>query len=241
MFLKEIMMKTLKRILSMMIIVGLIFSFPAASLAENADHAGYEEADSAGNRLAVREIDPRSLKVPRLGNKPGGSPEPAQEEALYGPDEMVRVSILLEKPSVLDAGFSLQKIAAGPEGRKYRDELIAGQERIAEQISDTVPGVGKLDIKWHLTLAENMISANIPYGAVSCSVRRTVVDQHYLIVVANENGLHDLFDLLDDASDRMGGIITRYHKTDLFSFCFTVHSSYSTLTASMIFLAWART
>ena len=166
MFLKEIMMKTLKRILSMMIIVGLIFSFPAASLAENADHAGYEEADSAGNRLAVREIDPRSLKVPRLGNKPGGSPEPAQEEALYGPDEMVRVSILLEKPSVLDAGFSLQKIAAGPKSREYRDGLIAGQERIAEQISDTVPGVGKLDIKWHLTLAENMISANIPYGAV---------------------------------------------------------------------------
>lgn len=80
---------------------------------------------------------------------------------------MVRVSIVLSDPSTLDKGFSASDIASGSKkAMKYRDKLESKQDKMAKTISKKALDGQSLDVVWNLTLATNIISANVQYGQI---------------------------------------------------------------------------
>ena len=82
----------------------------------------------------------------------------------YLPNEMVRVSIFLENKSTIQAGFSTESIAANSQAMAYRADLKDQQDEITAAIEKKLGD--KLDVVWNLTLAANIVSANVKYGQI---------------------------------------------------------------------------
>ncbi len=95
------------------------------------------------------------------------SEEFGQEEPLYADTEVVRVSIVLEAPSTIEQGYATKGIATNRAATRYRTELETEQRSMAKTISQEVLGGETLDVVWNLTLAANIISANVPYGKIA--------------------------------------------------------------------------
>ncbi|OLA31218.1 MAG: hypothetical protein BHW33_03575 [Firmicutes bacterium CAG:137_57_8] len=91
---------------------------------------------------------------------------PAEESPKQEPDEndMVRVSVVLEKAPVLDKGYATMGLASNQSAQAYRESLIADQQAVTNRISTAIGS--KLDVAWNLTLAGNIISANVRYGDI---------------------------------------------------------------------------
>ena len=96
--------------------------------------------------------------------------------------DMVRVSIFLEEDSTIGAGFSTESIAANSEAMAYRAELKNVQAEITAAIERKLGQ--KLDVVWNLTLAANLISANVKYGQIKeieqvAGVREVLIETPY--------------------------------------------------------------
>ena len=110
-----------RRILSVVLVLTLIGSVlvPAASAAPD---------KSAGNQveeLTLTPIDPGELESHKLGEDVKADSDDAEKHA---PDDVVRVSIVLEKAPTLEAGFKSAGIANNSKAKAYREGLRA-QER----------------------------------------------------------------------------------------------------------------
>jgi len=97
--------------------------------------------------------------------------------------EIVRVSIILNKASTLKAGFGSIGIAENQAASTYRDSLKQEQNNLVKQIERATGS--KLDVVWNLTLAANMISANVRYGDIAAiralpGVKSVVLENQYL-------------------------------------------------------------
>ena len=144
------------RLLSLLLIaamcVGLVL--PAGAVGQSdAQSLVYEQVDNS----AVSAV-PAGLKA-----------APEQEEAPeYAANDLVRVSIVLEAPSTLEmacaAGISPESISGNVNAASYREKLEQQQKTMAQTISAQALQGDKLDVVWNLTLAANIISANVPYG-----------------------------------------------------------------------------
>ena len=88
------------------------------------------------------------------------------EPKTYGDDETVRVTIVLEESSTVEAGYDIDTIATDPGAIAYRDVLEAQQRAVAQRIEAEVLGGKELDVVWNLTLAANAISAYVEYGYI---------------------------------------------------------------------------
>ena len=88
-----------------------------------------------------------------------------EEEPLYADTDMVRVSIVLNKAATLEL-FPTADIAANDGAMQYRDQLQKDQEIVVERIESQVLKGESLDVVWNLTLAANIISANVLYGLI---------------------------------------------------------------------------
>ena len=88
------------------------------------------------------------------------------ESADRDPNEMVRVSIVLEKPSAVQAGYATMGIASDRKAMAYRAELLATQQRMEKTISAQALKGRPLDVVWNMTLVGNIISAWVPYGSL---------------------------------------------------------------------------
>ena len=100
------------------------------------------------------------------------------------PTDMVRVSIVLEDAPTMKAGYSTDDIAVNRDARAYDLELQRHQQEMADVISVQALGGRELDVVWNLTLATNIISANIPWGKLNAvkaveGVRDVVVECRY--------------------------------------------------------------
>lgn len=82
----------------------------------------------------------------------------------YTDSSIVRVSIFLEDDSTIDAGFAIAGIAEDSAAIAYREQLEKTQEQVAADIESVISGA--LDVKWNLTLAANLISANVEYSDI---------------------------------------------------------------------------
>ena len=92
--------------------------------------------------------------------------EPALSEGLgmeeHAANELVRVSIELDTPSVFDAGYSMDAVAANVDAVAYRDGLKAAQARVRGQIEEAIGA--PLKVKHSMTLLLNVLSAEVRYG-----------------------------------------------------------------------------
>ena len=116
-------------------------------------------ADEAGKSLNFWKTDINANPRPDYDR-------PAVEELNIPDDQVVRVSIVLEDESTIDAGYDIDTLAVDPDAIAYRDELRAEQETVEEKIEKQVLKGKDLDVVWNLTLAANLISANVEYGQI---------------------------------------------------------------------------
>lgn len=87
-----------------------------------------------------------------------------EEDLGYADDDEVRVSIVLEDASTINAGFDIDSIAVDSKAVAYRDSLKVKQQEIAKDIEKATKE--DLDVVHNLTLAANIISANVKYGQI---------------------------------------------------------------------------
>ena len=163
-----------KHILSLLLAAAMLFALVCPALADNED----AEAPSGQYTVTLEKIDaqPRGLGAPTF--------ELAEEKEPYGPNDNVRVSIVLEQAPAIKAGFSKRNIGSNASVQSYRDSLRLVQDSVAQKISTDVLGGAKLDVVWNLTLAANIISANVPYGKIEAikavpGVKDVIVEMQY--------------------------------------------------------------
>ena len=106
-----------------------------------------------------------------------------KDTVLYADDEIVRVSIVLSKLPTLQAGFSTQSVAENASAMSYRAGLKNDQAAVTARIESALGQ--KLDVVWNLTLAANLISANVEYGQIEDianvpGVQEVVLETRYL-------------------------------------------------------------
>ena len=111
-------------------------------------------------------------------------------EAEYAATDVVRVSIILEKASTIKAGFSTTDIAVNQAAVTYRENLKKDQTTVINRIEQATKS--DLDVVWNLTLAANIVSANVQYGQIKTienlpGVKSVVIENQYLPSKA-ENG-----------------------------------------------------
>ena len=116
------MSKTWKRMLSLLLAVVMMLSLGVTGFADDGEEettaetpeenevlAPEEEAVEDNSELEMTEISPDKLNVPKLGLEEGEEDSeeliPMDEEDL---NQVVRVSIFLEAPSTIGAGFSTE-------------------------------------------------------------------------------------------------------------------------------------
>ena len=105
----------------------------------------------------------------------------------------VRVSIVLKDAPVLERGFSSRGIASNKKAMQYRASLQQKQAAVADKISASVLGGKTLNVKWNLTLAANIISAEVPGSAIAAiaalpDVAEVAVERQYEPAVVSKGG-----------------------------------------------------
>ena len=115
------------------------------------------------------------------GLVPNGQTE-VTDGSEYADTDMVRVSIVLSRSSTIEAGYSVMDIGSNQSAIKYRDSLKLDQANMIHQIERTTNT--DLDVVWKLTLAANIISANVPYGQIGAieklpGVKAVVLENQY--------------------------------------------------------------
>ena len=113
--------------------------------------------------------------------------------AATDPDERVRVTIHLEKAPTIGAGFEMSGITTDSRAMLYREELCAEQDRLEKTIERRILGGKQLDVVWNLTLAANLISANVRRGDIARiaeldGVRSVAVENCYAPDVVSVGG-----------------------------------------------------
>ena len=117
-------------------------------------------APTGGTQLEFTQVDNRVVSA-RIAQNAFSQPE---EEPSYLPTDLVRVSILLDGKSTLEAGYPTGDVAENAAAMSYRQGLARRQTGMAAAISTEALDGEPLDVVWNLTLAANLISANVPYG-----------------------------------------------------------------------------
>lgn len=140
--------------------------------------------------VTITKIDNDALEA-RLEQPIVTEPE---EEAPYGATDVVRVSILLEKESTLAAGFSTAEIGQNAAAMAYRETLKADQEALSARISRAVGE--ELQVHWNMTLAANIISADLQYGQIETvkaipGVKDVVLETRYSPAVVDRQEAAD--------------------------------------------------
>ena len=135
----------------------------------------YAEPDDEDQDVSyVQDVDPSTLNIHYLGEDIG---EDIKTEPDYADDQVVRVSIKLEKPATLDI-YSAEDVADNNEAMAYRAQLQSEQDIIAKDIEARING--DLDVEWNLTLAANIISANVEFGDVDVIRRVSGVEEVFV-------------------------------------------------------------
>ncbi len=143
----------LKRLLSWVLVVVLCLGtvLPAAAAGTSSDY-----------KVTFEQVDNSAVSA-----KPSGLETVVEKEQppLYEDTEVVRVSIVLSDKSTIETVGTTENLDTNVKARRYRSELAAKQTARTNAISSAIGG--ELDVVWNLTLAANMISANVEYGQIA--------------------------------------------------------------------------
>ncbi|MBQ6116938.1 MAG: S8 family serine peptidase [Oscillospiraceae bacterium] len=152
------MRKTWRKLLSVLLALSMIVSMTVTGYA-----VGNDNRATKANGLELQDLDPSKLNVKRVGEitedeEPGGETLPYQ----FG--DIVRVSIALEGAATLEK-YSAKGVAHNPGAVAYRASLKHQQEVVTARIEKAIGR--SIEVKWNLTLAMNVISANVRYGDIA--------------------------------------------------------------------------
>lgn len=171
-----------KRLASWILVFAMIFSLAVPAFA----------AESDGSKsLSFEKVDNDTVSV-KLPMKDGNSFESLSTPE-YAPTDMVCVSIVLDAPSTLEKGFSAAQVASADAGAmRYRASLQSKQESMEKTISKKALGGKDLDVVWNLTLAANIISANVAYGDIEkieavSGVKQVLIETRYEACVTSSD------------------------------------------------------
>ena len=178
---------TLKRAMAVLLALVMTLSLVTPSWA-----AGRSTVATRGenNGITWEKVD--NINLPTKENA-----AVADETQQYADTDVVRVSIVLSDPSTLEKGFSAADIAAGSrQAMKYRDKLESKQGKMAKTISKKALDGQALDVVWNLTLATNIISANVQYGQIEKienvkGVKQVLIETRYEPCVVKESETTD--------------------------------------------------
>jgi lactocepin len=178
----------MKRALSVLLALVLSLSLVTPTWA-----AAKTPASGTGNGLTWEKIDNRSTDL-RLDKN--NAEKVAQDTPEYADTDVVRVSIVLKDASTLAKGYSSEDIATNSAAMKYRQKLESKQEKMAKTISKKALGGEALDVVWNLTLAANIISANVEYGQIEkiekiSGVEAVLIETRYEPCVVKDNETTD--------------------------------------------------
>ena len=168
---KHLFNRLLSLVLAAVMVLGMV---PAVSAAP------------AGLRWKKSDVDVSWDKADRLTG------DEIHPQTAHKPTEMVRVSIVLEDAPTLKAGYSTLGIGSNADAMAYDLQLQKAQKDMAQVISAQALGGKKLDVVWNLTLASNIISANVPYGKIEAiktiaGVEDVVLERKYETTEAQKN------------------------------------------------------
>ena len=165
-----------KRVLPLFLVVALLMGLAVPGVAaESSDDQSLRFQKVEGQMQASAELEPMV------------EPETRSD---YADTDRVRVSIVLEEKSTLDAGFSTLNIAENQEAMTYRQHLRDGQEVMTAKIGRAIGE--DLRVVWNLTLAANIISADVAYGDLDAirglaGVQEVILEARYApCVLADE-------------------------------------------------------
>ena len=178
---------TLKRAMAVLLALVMTLSLVTPSWA-----AGRSTVATRGenNGITWEKVD--NINLPTKENA-----AVADETQQYADTDVVRVSIVLSDPSTLEKGFTAADIAAGSrQAMKYRDKLESKQGKMAKSISKKALDGQALDVVWNLTLATNIISANVQYGQIEKienvkGVKQVLIETRYEPCVVKESETTD--------------------------------------------------
>ncbi len=131
----------------------------------------------ASTSLSFKKVAPNgSLLLGKVDS------ESIVQEPIHADTDMVRVSIVLEQASTIEAGYSTGDIASNNAAMTYRASLKKNQDAVAAAISKKTGTT--LNVVWNLTLAANIISANVMYGDIAAisevaGVKQVVLENSY--------------------------------------------------------------
>ena len=163
-----------KRLLCMMLIFALVAGNVLPTMA-----IGTNEKSTSNTNISFTRVDNGEVAA---GLTPNGKTEITDEEE-YAATDVVRVSIVLDKASTIDAGYSTMDIASNQAAMNYREGLKKDQTDMVYRIERTIKS--DLDVVWNLTLTANIISANVQYGQIKAieklpGVQCVVLENQYV-------------------------------------------------------------
>lgn len=147
---KELFMRAISLMLAAILCMGLLAPASTAVPAEGTTRLEFTQVD---NGAVSAPITPAEFTQ-------------AEDASPYQATDVVRVSILLDGKSTLEAGYSTLGIAENASAMSYRRNLARRQEAMVDAISAEALEGEPLDVVWNLTLAANLVSANVPYGKI---------------------------------------------------------------------------
>ena len=154
-----------KKLLALLLVLSMVCAWIVPA---NAQGSGIRFTQVSNDRVSANLI--------------GKDPVQLEREPQYADNEIVRVSIFLDRAGVLGAGFSVENLAANEAAMAYRAELEEHQLTMVEKIEKVTKE--ELDVAWNLTLATNLISANVKFGQIAdiekiAGVREVVIETFY--------------------------------------------------------------
>ncbi len=157
--------KMCKRILSLVMVFAMLVAYAVPTHAASVTNVRIEKADDVGSLVSKKDPVSNEEGTPRYDSK-----------------DIVRVSIILDEKSTIDQGYATKDIALNSSAMRYRTELKVKQDQMTRKIS-AVTGQD-LDVVWNLTLAANLISANVEYGQIKAiqalpGVKSVVLETRY--------------------------------------------------------------
>ncbi len=168
--------KIVQRMLSVVLVLCMIAALALPTIAATVD-------------TSFHKVSNDRVSANLFGREPASKFE---KEPDYEDTDVVRVSIVLEDAGTLDAGYSPENIADNAAAMQYRNALKNKQDALSSKISMAMGQ--KLDVVWNMTLAANIISANVPYGQIATiqgvsGVENVVLETVYEIDVVDKGGL----------------------------------------------------
>ena len=167
------------RVLAMLLVLALTAGLVPAALAANSETAvAFKQVPNDTLDTLIRP----DVAVGEIENA-----EMGEDTAAYQAHDLVRVSIILEDASTLEAysdAAAEGTLAEDAAAVSYRAALQRKQDSVVRKISSTILGREDLDVVWNLTLVANMISANVEYGKIEQikqipGVADVVLEQQY--------------------------------------------------------------